>query len=324
MFGSLLAMTLVYVRRAMGARTTYFALLCSALLRACAFSARLAIDAALPFLVGSCLLPKVSLSGADESQHSWSHSADRPGKVADGEESGAHARDSAIAAGAQQDTGGTIAATPAGEGGMSAWPIGASGGVTSSRILAGMGASSAAGGTKTAPDDCSQCSAPYACTSEFLCRGQFADWPMPDAFTGAHMAPSYDTSNADTVKDNVTHLVWQRNLPALYSPICSGEYVTGGPMGEACIWVDASKYCANLMLAGHRWRLPTKIELESLQDDTRPMGMEKIDQAFPPTHSGYYWTSAPSVGEPGKHWAVDFDYGWSTGVDDGFRAQCAV
>lgn len=144
---------------------------------------------------------------------------------------------------------------------------------------------------------------------------------MPDAVLGARTTTNYDTSDADTIKDNVTRLVWQRNLPALYSPICSGQYTATAPIGDSCTWRDADKYCATLMVTGHSWRLPTKIELESLQDDTRPMGMEKIDPVFPSTHSGYYWTSGPSVGEPGKHWAVDFDYGWSTAVDDAFQAR---
>jgi hypothetical protein len=142
---------------------------------------------------------------------------------------------------------------------------------------------------------------------------------MPDAVSGSQVVPSYDTSAAETTTDNVTHLVWQRDVPALYSPICSGQYTVTAPTGDACFWAEASMYCATLKVAGSRWRLPTKIELESLQDDTRPGGMQKIDPAFPPTHSGYYWTSAPSVGESGKHWVVDFDRGWSTAADDQFR-----
>ena len=78
--------------------------------------------------------------------------------------------------------------------------------------------------------------------------------------------PSYDTSTAGVVVDRVTHLMWQRQVPA-----------------DAHDWDQAGAYCACLQLAGHDdWRLPTRIELVSLVDYTR--SFPAIDaQAFPDT-----------------------------------------
>ncbi len=127
---------------------------------------------------------------------------------------------------------------------------------------------SACAGTRQAADatiqyslECVETQAPG-----YVCQGQFAEWPMPDATPGAKFAPSYDTSTAGVVRDAVTGLIWQRDTPASY-PGCTATITNAG---DGCLLAGARAYCANLTLGGRSdWRLPSKIELESLLDTTR-------------------------------------------------------
>ena len=64
----------------------------------------------------------------------------------------------------------------------------------------------------------------------------------------------------------------------------------------------AEKACAAL---GEGWRLPTRVELLSLVDDTR--SDPAIDTArFPDTKSGAYWTSTVHASVSSCAWFVDF------------------
>lgn len=80
---------------------------------------------------------------------------------------------------------------------------------------------------------------------------------------------------ADTVRDNITGLTWQRvvNVTTFTQPA-------------------AAAHCANLTLAGFDdWRLPTQPELESIVDDTQYS--PAIDRkAFPNTPSYIFWSSS--------------------------------
>jgi hypothetical protein len=119
----------------------------------------------------------------------------------------------------------------------------------------------------------------------------------------AHIPTSnYLIDTADgVVTDTVTALMWQEPTPSqLYT------------------WQEARCYCAGLTLAGYPdWRLPTRIELLSLIDETIPSPGPNIDKAaFPSTvggnHSadqmGYgYWTSTPKAGDASSAWTVHFD-----------------
>jgi hypothetical protein len=76
----------------------------------------------------------------------------------------------------------------------------------------------------------------------------FPLWPMPDALPGSRTMPSY-TSTANTVIDNVTGLIWQRNLPATYAG-CTGKSpqysanAANAALGSGCSWEEAMHYCA--------------------------------------------------------------------------------
>jgi Protein of unknown function (DUF1566) len=139
----------------------------------------------------------------------------------------------------------------------------------------------------------------------YTCQGQFADWPMPDSWPGAKVAPSYDTSTAGIVVDRVTGLIWQRALPATYAG-CTGQRTSGqGQVGEVCSWSAAKQYCAALVLAGQSdWRLPSKIEIESLVDYTQS-NTSHINAAFQPQSAQDFWSASPYAdvaNAPGNAW----------------------
>ena len=118
----------------------------------------------------------------------------------------------------------------------------------------------------------------------------------------------------DTVLDNVTRLTWQRAVPTSISGIA-------GCSGGTCTWAGAKSYCTALDLGGLSWRLPRKLELESLVDfgSSNPA----IDPAaFPGTPAGFYWSSSPVVRVPDNAWGVAFDDGYS--VSDGASRSHSV
>ncbi len=112
---------------------------------------------------------------------------------------------------------------------------------------------------------------------------------------------------AETVSDNRTGLTWQRAVP-----------------GDNYPWAAAETYCNGLKLADFSdWRLPNKLELESLVDDTR--FKPAIDpSAFPSTPSDGFWSASPYVGESGSAWFVHFGIGYSDNVGKGYayRVRC--
>ena len=81
-----------------------------------------------------------------------------------------------------------------------------------------------------------------------------------------------------------------------WSPtLCNGERVT---------YAAAEKGAA----LGDGWRLPTRMELESILDLTRHE--PAIDTTrFPDTKSGAYWTSTPCAWSSVCAWFVGFSYG---------------
>jgi hypothetical protein len=130
---------------------------------------------------------------------------------------------------------------------------------------------------------------------------------MPDAVTGPRAKPSYDTTSvADVVIDNVTGLAWQKNPPL-----------------ETRSWEEAKSYCQSLELGGSSdWRLPTKIELESLVDDTRT-GPSIDRDVFPDPMRAVFLSASPVVGLlAGAPWLVEFATGLTLpSTDSAFLAN---
>jgi hypothetical protein len=133
-------------------------------------------------------------------------------------------------------------------------------------------------------------------------------WPMPNApSTGAPHPFDYDTSTAGIVVDKVTGLTWQQAVDP-----------------DTHTQPDAEAFCSSLMLAGlGDWRLPTRIELISLIDDTR-VGPAIDPTAFPDTPGTFFWTSTVVANDPGSVWGVAFDNGYTNSSDLGehYRVRC--
>lgn len=134
-----------------------------------------------------------------------------------------------------------------------------------------------------------------------------ANWPMPSSAPGASTKPSYTIMGA-TVLDNVTQLLWQREPPMTY-PGCQSDTSFGG---HFCTWEESKRYCASAdvaaALGGDGWRLPTKIELESLIDETRFPALDTTAFSGARTDS-YFWTSSRYVATTDRVWAVYADFG---------------
>ena len=101
------------------------------------------------------------------------------------------------------------------------------------------------------------------------------------------------TIGTDTVTDNVTGLVWQKedDDTRLY-------------------WDDAWDYCAgnDAGLPGTGWRLPSVDELMSIVDyETHDPAINGT--AFPGTNSSDYWSATTSSFESARAWYVDFSSG---------------
>jgi hypothetical protein len=103
---------------------------------------------------------------------------------------------------------------------------------------------------------------------------------------GAALIPS-----DQTVKDNVTGLIWQR------------AQATSTMTQTAAI-----SYCTSLNINGSTFRLPTVRELSSLVDfNTSSPSIDST--AFPGTSSSYFWTSTIYQPIPTYAWYVYFNNG---------------
>jgi hypothetical protein len=123
----------------------------------------------------------------------------------------------------------------------------------------------------------------------------WAQWRVP---ADAPPLSSYERTD-DTVLDEVTGLMWQR---------AAGPLVAGADVDGHCASIDAGGF--------HDWRLPSRIELETLLDlGTWSPTIEP--DAFPGTPDeapdSVYWTSSfDATLDPGSRLGVDFAGG---GID---------
>ena len=163
------------------------------------------------------------------------------------------------------------------------------------------------------------CVANVVCTPNYPCQptappglaclGQFASWPMPDAAPGAKVAPRYSGGQDGTVTDVVTTLQWQVTLPTggCVIPDAGAPDASAAP---SCTLAQAQTYCTGLNLGGFSdWRIPTKIELESILDCTPSVAPYLSQAAFPNTPTAgnavYFWTASKYAGGTGE-WLVNF------------------
>ncbi|MFM2417161.1 MAG: hypothetical protein RL385_1884 [Pseudomonadota bacterium] len=152
-----------------------------------------------------------------------------------------------------------------------------------------------AGTARQCPNDNVCQNAIYPCVPDdgasYTCRGQFADWPMPDSVSDAGVPPKYELIGDDVTHDLVTGLEWQRKTPAAYVG-CTGNRASPA---DSCAWSEARAYCDQLTLDSGGWRLPSKIELESLLD-FRPE-VQTLDPLYfsSTSYSVPYWSSSPNA-----------------------------
>ncbi len=110
-------------------------------------------------------------------------------------------------------------------------------------------------------------------------------------------APSYTDNSDDTVTDNNTGLIWQRQDDS-----------------TTRTWTDAGPYCDGLTLGAQSdWRLPDKKELASIADyGTYSPAIDST--AFPGTnssyYSSYYWSSATYASDTSFAWRLLFSIGF--------------
>jgi hypothetical protein len=153
----------------------------------------------------------------------------------------------------------------------------------------------------------------------YQCQGQVAVWPMPEKVRDAKAAPNYTVMTAQrVVLDEVTGLLWERVPPESY-PGCSGT--VRGIAGASCTYAEAELYCQQLQLAGKRWRIPSKIELESLLDFVSSPLDQVLDlDAFPSSQldlAASLWSSTDAS------WVEGDDAAYRTNFRTGLTGRAA-
>lgn len=169
------------------------------------------------------------------------------------------------------------------------------------------------------------CKPPFPCVPTALgytCRGQFADWPMPDSVAGAKVAPHY-TVIGDTVIDDVTKLEWQVGIPPRY-PGCTVEVTASGVNLTMCTRDQARRYCDELTHAGKGdWRLPSRIELVSLLQTHYQGGAPSIeDRHFGEFNYYIFMSDSTSAVGAALTWQVNFYNARVFASNDAARVRC--
>jgi hypothetical protein len=112
------------------------------------------------------------------------------------------------------------------------------------------------------------------------------------------------TDNQDgTILDSKTGLTWLKDA----------NY-----FGRTMDWNEAMQECKALALAGGFWRLPERVELESLLDLTQYNPTLTLDHSFTNVQSIYYWSATPVAYYTSYAWIVSMFYGY---VHDGSKAS---
>lgn len=136
--------------------------------------------------------------------------------------------------------------------------------------------------------------------------------------------PVSDDSAWACIKDLNSNLVWEVKTPAnrhhTYSWYSAANSNNGGFAGyknqgncpEAC---DTQSYTLavrqNQICGSSLWRLPSREELRSLVDYSRPFPGPAIDtNYFPNTVAQFYWSATADVNDPDSAWGIGFTFGF--------------
>jgi hypothetical protein len=151
----------------------------------------------------------------------------------------------------------------------------------------------------------------YPCVPDdgdgYTCLGQLADWSMPDSLADGGVRPAYQVIGDEVTRDLVTQLEWQRNALPPYIG-CTGDFTEPG---DTCTWQEARDYCGQLGVAGGGWRLPSKIELESLLDFDRTVPTLDPTYFFATSYAQAYWSSSPSAVDTASAYSVSMSLGYT-------------
>ncbi len=131
---------------------------------------------------------------------------------------------------------------------------------------------------------------------------------------------SYSDNGNGTINDAMLNLMWQND----YSD--NKGYDTNGTAPQIN-HADAISYCSAIDLSGHNdWRLPSRRELQSLVDYSKPHPGPVIADAFVSTTQvdDWYWTGTDFSAVTTAAWSVHFDDGFVTAVDksNSFYVRC--
>lgn len=124
------------------------------------------------------------------------------------------------------------------------------------------------------------------------------------------IARNYTDNGNGTITDDATGLTWQKcSRGQNNDSTCSGPNPTEGN------WTSAVDYCNGLNLAGQDWRLPSRLELETLI--YLKNSFQVINSTYFPstTFSANYWTFTDFVQDLNRAWSIGFNTGninWST------------
>ncbi|MFT3926610.1 MAG: DUF1566 domain-containing protein [Myxococcales bacterium] len=133
-----------------------------------------------------------------------------------------------------------------------------------------------------------------------------AAWQMPNpAQPGLENPQSYRVEDG-VVRDLVTGLEWQREVDP-----------------DTHAWTEARALCEALELGGGGFRLPSRIELLSLLDFTRPNTLIDED-AFPDAPAQRFWSASPYFELFPAAWIVNFEFGTGFVFEDDVTAEHRV
>lgn len=133
---------------------------------------------------------------------------------------------------------------------------------------------------------------------------EVAMWPLPPPYP---KGADYGLTSG-TVRDERTHLVWER-----------------APRAGSMTLAEARAHCEGLTAEGDDWRVPTRIELLSIVDyATRDpaLSREAFDGA---SQAGTYWTSSPdALAASTRAWTVGASLGIpkTEPITGAFRVRC--